>query len=159
MINLKIKKLNSQAVLPFKGSDEAACLDLTAVEVVYNKDGDAVTIHLGIASEIPKGYKAVIQPRSSFADSGWVIANSPCQIDSDYRGEWKIKFKAIPKKVYSNGIGSLRTLHLNYPEFPYKPGQRVAQMSIEKVLDVNIEEVDDINDTGRGDGGFGSTGK
>lgn len=127
--------------LPFKATEGAACADVIAREII-DQDDYKMTIKLGFATAIPKGYKGVIVPRSSFTQKGWVMQNSPAQIDADYRGEWMLKFEAID---YSSN-------------FPYKKGERVAQIFFEKILDYEVEGVNDLPETERGQGGFGSTG-
>lgn len=149
MIKIKIKKLYLDTVLPEKGSEHAACYDVVAREIT--KNGDLVTVKLGFATDIPNGYKGVIVPRSSFTQKGWVMQNSPGQIDSDYRGEWMIKFQSIPySATWNNGLN---------PKFPYKVGDRCAQIFFEKVEPIYWEETETLNDTVRNHGGFGSTGK
>lgn len=84
-MEIKIKKVHPKAVIPHFMSKGAACFDLTVTEVVeYNSYGDSnkVLIKFGISSEIPEGYKMVILPRSSFTHKGWVMANTPGQVDS-----------------------------------------------------------------------------
>lgn len=150
MIKIKIKKLYLNTVLPIKGSEHAACYDVVAREVIDNHNGK-VTVKLGFATDIPNGYKGVIVPRSSFTQKGWVMQNSPGQVDSDYRGEWMIKFESIPyNATWTHGIN---------PKFPYKEGERCAQIFFEKVENIYWEETETLNNTVRNNGGFGSTGK
>lgn len=145
MIKIKIKKLYLDSVLPFKGSKDAVCYDVVVREIIVNDN--LATIKLGFATEIPKGYKGIIVPRSSFTQKGWIMQNSPAQIDSDYRGEWVIKFEAIP--CWSE----------TYPVFPYEVGNRCAQIFFEKLENIYWEEVETLDSTLRNEGGFGSTGK
>lgn len=148
-MQVKIKRLREDAVIPQVATLGAACADVVASVITVSEK--YVTVRLGFATEIPKGYKGVIVPRSSFTQKGWVMQNSPAQIDSDYRGEWMIKFEAIPQKV---GI-----LHnLIYPEFPYKEGDRVGQMFIEKEIKFDFVLAEELSETDRASGGFGSTG-
>lgn len=154
MTKIKIKKLYLDSVLPFKGSKDAACYDVVAREIIINNN--LATIKLGFATEIPKGYKGVIVPRSSFTGKHWVMQNSPAQIDCDYRGEWMIKFEVIPDE----NINSLtQEKYIDYPIFPYEKGDRCAQIFFEKVENIYWEEVETLNTTLRNEGGFGSTGK
>lgn len=155
-IIIKLKRLNKKAVIPKLMSDGAACMDLVATEIIH-EDEDRVIVKYGFATEIPKGYKVVIAPRSGFTHKGWVMANSPGQVDSDYRGEWMSKFDAIPTKIDMH-LQSGITYSLGNPEFPYKVGDRICQCWIEKVIDVEFNEVEEVNDTLRSSGGFGSTG-
>lgn len=139
----KVKKLDAKAQLPIPASDGAACADVVATSVVYDENAAVVTVGLGFATEIPENYKGIIVPRSSLTKTGWIMANSPAQIDSDYRGEWMIKFSPLH---WADG-------------FPYKPGDRVAQVYFEKVEPVSLVLVEELVETSRGAGGFGSTGK
>jgi dUTP pyrophosphatase len=149
---MKVKiKLIGDTPIPKKGSGDAACYDVTAM-VVEQKEPNLVKVYLGIHTEIPRGKKGVIVPRSSFTQKGWIMQNSPAQIDSDYRGEWMLKFEAIPTG-YGEPIEELL-----YPNFPYKVGDRVAQIFFENVDDTELEIVSDLAETVRGSGGFGSTG-
>lgn len=142
MINIKFKKINENAIIPYKGSKNAACFDLVATEVLIQ--GNLVTVSFGFSTEIPKGYKAVIVPRSSLTGTDWIMQNSPGQIDSDYRGTWFVKFKNISFSKH---------------EFPYQEGNRVAQCYFEQVIEAEFIEEKELEMTERNDGGFGSTGK
>lgn len=144
-IEVKIKPLVSlnEFTIPYKGSEGAACFDVKAVSV--NMENELFEVGLGFCTEIPLGYKGVIVPRSSFTKTEWVMQNSPAQIDADYRGEWIIKFRYVGNKTS--------------PIFPILKGERVAQIYFEKVEPVNFTIVDELTNTKRNDGGFGSTGK
>lgn len=164
MVNIQIKKLNDKAVIPSKGSKDAACYDLVITEII-EETPNKVTVKYGIATAIPKGYKCVITPRSSFTHKGWLMANSCGIIDADYRGEWMSKFEAIPTKYVESfeqtspsGALYYNAGYLDNKEFPYQVGDRVTQFSIEKVIPSEISVVDELSDTERGEGGFGSTG-
>ena len=139
MIKIKIKKLYLDTVLPKKGSKHAACYDVVAREII--KNDDLVTVKLGFATDIPNGYKGVIVPRSSFTQKGWVMQNSPGQIDSDYRGELKVIL-----------------INLSDTTFVIEKGLRIAQMVLCPVIRATLKEVETLEDTKRGSGGFGSTG-
>ena len=152
-MKIKIKKLHPQVKIPLKATKDAAGADLYAFDIGLNGNQKHATVYLGFSTEIPKGYKAVIVPRSSFTQKGWVMQNSPAQIDCDYRGAWMLKFEAIPEKWNDFHFD------MHYPSFPYKVGDRVAQVFFEKVVPYEFEEVTDLVETERGEGGFGSTGK
>lgn len=143
MLKVKFKKIHASAKLPVKGSLHAACYDVYADSITF--DGDKVKVGLGFKTEIPVGYKGIIVPRSNLTKYSWVLNNSFGVIDADYRGEWMSIFTPIQ-------IGSI------VPDFPYGVGDRVAQIYFEKVLDIDFEEVTELSDTQRGEGGFGSTG-
>jgi dUTPase len=87
-----------------------------------------------------------------------VLQNSPCLGDEDYTGEYVLKFRCIPTL---GGLSSFTGNISLYPgeEFPYKPGDRIAQMYLEEVIPIEFEEVEELSNTERGDGGFGSTGR
>lgn len=141
-VPVKIKKLHPDAKLPVKGSEDAACFDVyaTSVKAEY---GGKVTYGLGFSTEIPKGWKGIIVPRSNLTKHKWTMLNSPAQIDSDYRGEWMIKMCSIGDA---------------FEPLPYAIGDRIAQIYFEKVSDVLFIEDNDLSETQRGEGGFGSTG-
>ena len=141
MLVVNFKKLVEEARLPVKGSSSAACYDVYATSLTL--DGNRVaTYGLGFATEIPKGWRGVIVPRSNISKHPWVLANSIGIIDSDYRGEWMVKFKAISDNL----------------TLPYTIGERVAQIYFAKNIDVAFAEVEELDQTERGNGGFGSTG-
>jgi dUTP pyrophosphatase len=141
MLQVKFKKLNADAKLPTKGSLDAACFDVYATSIEKSGPGK-ITMGLGFATEIPQGWKGMIVPRSNLTKHHWIISNSPGQIDADYRGEWKIVFTSTRENSM----------------FPYTIGERVAQIFFEKVEIVQFVEVESLDDSSRGEGGFGSTG-
>jgi len=140
-LKVKFKKIAEDVQLPVKGSLHAACYDVYAHNITNMNDGK-VKVGLGFATEIPEGWKAIIVPRSNLTKYTWVLNNSFGVIDSDYRGEWMAIFTPI-----GNHFG-----------FPYKVGDRCVQMYFEKVEEVELIEVDSLEDSQRGEGGFGSTG-
>ena len=102
-----------------------------------------VLVPTGIYIELPKGYEAQVRPRSGLAaKNGITVLNTPGTIDSDYRGEIKVIL-----------------VNLSNEDFVLKPGERIAQMVVAKHERVEWEEVQVLEETERGDGGFGSTGK
>jgi dUTP pyrophosphatase len=130
-MKVKIKKLHKDARMPVYAYDDDACADLYAY------------IRSGFAMEIPIGYSVQIYPRSGKACKSQLIElNSPGIIDSSYRGELLTCMKNL-----SNDIVSI------------KKGDRYAQMFLVKNIKMYFEEVDELNETDRGDGGFGSSGK
>ena len=143
---VKIKKLIPSATIPAYGSEFAAGADLFActdgqkIEIAPHQ---TVFIHTGIALEVPVGYAGLIYARSGAAcKRGLAPANKVGVVDSDYRGEVMV------------------ALH-NHSQIPQQvaPGERVAQMLITPVLTPVYEEVEELTNTDRGAGGFGSTGK
>ena len=159
MNKLKIKKFHPEAVIPKIATAGAACVDVVATEIIELSEGKVI-VKFGFGTEIPLGYKAVMAPRSSFTHKGWIVANSPCQIDADYRGEWMMKFEGVLKCIvpdrFDAEYGLIRG-YKSYDPFPYKAGDRCAQMWLEKVIGFEFEEVEELSDTDRGQGGFGST--
>ena len=151
-MNVKIKLIEN-GKLPVKGSEHAACFDCFVRKIDHLPDG-MVICSLGFATEIPEGYKGVIVSRSNITKYGWVLANGIGIVDSDYRNEWQARFRPIPEQLnHIVGEG-----YFNSP-FPYKINERVCQIYFEKVNEFTFNVVDDLGDTIRGLGGFGSTGK
>ena len=142
MLVVNFKKLHADAKLPVKGSSSAACFDVYATSAQIDQYG-LITYGLGFATEIPEGWRGVIVPRSNIAKHPWMLANSIGIVDSDYRGEWMVKFRCI-----SNDIEAM----------PYAIGDRIAQIFFEKNVEVAFAEVEELDQTERGAGGFGSTG-
>jgi len=143
LIKLKVKKLNKLAEIPQYQTQEAAGFDLHSVEDVVIAPNERKLIGTGLSFEIPKGYEIQIRPRSGLAyKHGITVLNSPGTIDSDYRGEIKV----------------LLINHSN-ESFEIKVGERIAQAVIQEVIQATFEEVEELNDTARGNKGFGSTGK
>jgi dUTP pyrophosphatase len=144
-IIVKIKKLNEDFVMPLKATEFSSGFDLYAniKEKIMIKPLERKLINSGMIMEIPNGYEGQIRPRSSLAlKNGVTVLNSPGTIDCDYRGEVKILL-----------------INLSPDEFVIQSGDRIAQIVFTKVSDVKILEMDSFQDTVRGDGGFGSTGK
>jgi dUTP pyrophosphatase len=145
-LKIKFKKLQPDVKLPIKGSSHAACFDVYAHSIIYNdKDPRKRTIGLGFATEIPEGYCGILIPRSNLTKHYWIMNNSVGIIDSDYRGEWKMIFTNITDNAWL------------YP-FPYEVGERIGQIYFKKVEDVIFEETDELDESDRAEGGFGSTG-
>ena len=144
MSYIRVKKLRHNAVLPTYGSGEAAGADLYACleEAVVVEPGRTAWIPTGIAMEIPKGCAGLVYARSGLAcKKGLAPANKVGVIDSDYRGEITV------------------VLHNHGPEAQtVSSGERIAQMVITPVLTPAYVEAEDLTDTDRGQGGFGSTG-
>ena len=142
---IRIKKLREDAVVPTYGSPYAAGADLYACleEEQVVSPGQTVMIHTGIAMEIPECYAGLIFARSGLASKrGLAPANKVGVVDSDYRGEFMI------------------ALH-NHSDVPQTvlPGERIAQMVITPVLTAEFLQVEELEETQRGSGGFGSTGR
>ncbi len=145
MPNVKVKKLNENAVLPTYGSDFAAGADLYSCseEPITIPKGKTVLIHTGIAMEIPEGYAGLIYARSGIASKrGLAPANKVGVVDADYRGELMV---ALHNHSDSDQVIDAK--------------ERIAQLVIAPFLKAEFTEAAELCDTVRGDGGFGSTGK
>jgi dUTP pyrophosphatase len=156
---IKFKKLNDNAKLPTKGSEQAGALDVYASEIIKELDGYYI-VNLGFATEIPEGYRMRISGRSGLTKTNWYIANTPGIIDADYRGMWQVRFRGVPTGI-ARGINDFGFEHLKlvYDEFPFQIGDRVAQIYLEGVSPLEFELTDELEDTKRGVGGYGSTGR
>ncbi len=142
---VRFKKLDQRAAAPARGSEFAAGADLRALldTPVAIAPGETYFVHTGLAMEIPAGWVGLICARSSLGTKrGLAPANKVGVIDSDYRGEIMV---ALHNHSKSDAV--------------IEPGERVAQLLIVPVLHAEFEEADDLDDTARGSGGFGSTGK
>ncbi len=142
---IAVKKLSPKAILPTYGSAEAAGADLYACleESVTIAPGESAWIPTGLALEVPKGCAGLIYARSSLGvKRGLAPANKVGVIDSDYRGEIRVV-------LLNHGKTSQTVEH----------GERIAQMIITPVLTPAYQQVEELTDTSRGTGGFGSTGK
>ncbi len=143
-ITLKIKKLDPGLPTPRYANPGDAGLDLYAVEDVCLEPGCRTMIPTGLAIAIPEGFAGFVQPRSGLAaKQGLSIVNTPGLIDSGYRGELKVI-----------GINTDKETPICI-----KRGDRVAQLVIQEVPVVTIQEVEELDETERSTGGFGSTGK
>ena len=149
MLEVKIKKLHKDAVIPKYETVGSVGMDLTAVSKEYDKHGNIV-FGTGLAIQIPEGYYADLRPRSSISKYDLVLANSVGTIDSDYRGELILKFK--PSVYFGVNRG-------DDDGVMYDVGDRIAQLVILPYPKVSFVEVDELSDTERGTGGFGSTNK
>ena len=143
--NVNIKKLNEKAVVPTYGSEFSAGADLYACadEPIVIEAGKTVLVHTGIAMEIPTGYVGLVFARSGLASKkGLAPANKVGVIDSDYRGEIMV--------ALHNHSAEDKTIDA---------GERIAQIALVPYLTADFNVVDDLSDTARGAGGFGSTGR
>ena len=143
-INLNIQILNNAKGEPEYGSIEASGLDLKAGidNQIIIKRNEFFVVPTGIIIEIPKGYEAQVRPRSGLAaNNGISVLNTPGTIDADYRGEIKVIL-----------------INLGNNSFIVEKGLRIAQMVLCPIIKANIKEVETLESTKRGSGGFGSTG-
>ena len=143
MLNVNVKRLDPTVELPAYAYEGDAGLDLRANESVDIAPFERVLIPTGLAISIPDGYAGFVQPRSGMAlKRGLTIANTPGLIDAHYRGELK---------VIAVNLDSQQTIHI-------ERGERIAQLVIQQVPVVRRTEVDALDETDRGSGGFGSSG-
>jgi dUTP pyrophosphatase len=142
VIELPIRRLRDDAVVPARAYDGDAGLDLTACERVELGPGERATVGTGLAVAIPDGYAGFVQPRSGLAaKNGITIVNTPGLVDSGYRGELKV-------------------ILLNTDEsevFVVEPGMRIAQLVVMRVPGVDPVEVEELPESERGVRGFGSS--
>lgn len=142
---LKIRRLREDAVIPryAHGPHEDAGMDLHAVESVTLEPGDTKLVSTGLAIELPSGFEAQIRPRSGLAlKHSITLPNSPATIDPGYRGELRVILHNLGREA-----------------FQIQPGDRIAQMVIARYEAVEWVEGDDLSDSARGEGGFGSSGR
>jgi dUTP pyrophosphatase len=140
-MKVKIKKLHPNAVKPKYAKESDAGMDLVATEII-SETPSQITYGTGLAMEIPDGMVGLVFPRSSIRNTGLNLSNSVGVIDAGYRGEIQATFN-------KNGVKD---------EF-YKVGDRVCQIIIVPHPIIKIVEVDELSESIRGSGGFGSTGK
>jgi len=142
-VELQVKRLDPNLPLPSRAHPGDAGLDLHAAESVSLKPDERVAIRTGVAVAIPPGYAGYVQPRSGLAlRQGLGLINSPGLIDSGYRGE--IKVVAI-------NLDPENVIHI-------ERGDRIAQLVVLPIPSVELVDVEELSETQRGPGGFGSTG-
>lgn len=145
MIDIELKRLphGQDLPLPTYATDGAAGLDVVAAEDLTLAPGQRHAVATGFAIAIPAGYEVQVRPRSGLAlKNGITCLNTPGTIDEDYRGEVKV--------ILAN---------LGGEPFEVRRGERIAQLVPAPVLKASFREVGELSETGRGEGGFGSTGQ
>ena len=148
-MEVKLKKLVEEAVIPTYAKPGDAGLDFVATSYEYKPEIDCHVYGTGIAIEIPEGYVGLCFPRSSNRRTSAYLTNHVGVIDSGYRGEIMFSFKNRDRDTTT--IAQL--------ERPYNIGDRIAQIIIVPYPTINFVEVDELSKTERGEGGHGSTGK
>ena len=142
MFELKVKKISDKAILPSFAHPGDAGMDIFSIESKTLEPGKSYLVKTGISIQLPKNTEAQIRPRSGLALKHTIsLTNTPGTIDEGYRGE-------IGVVMINHGIDN----------FNITEGMKIAQMVIKPTYEVKITEVNDLNDTSRGEGGFGSTG-
>jgi len=144
MTKIQIKKLSTEVLTPKYETSGSSGMDIAAYikqDIIINP-GEKALIPTGFSLSVPQGYEVQIRPRSGLAaKKGVTVLNTPGTIDSDYRGEIKVILINLSKDV-----------------FYVKSGERIAQIVVCPVKQVVVEEVNELSETNRGAGGFGSTG-
>jgi dUTP pyrophosphatase len=142
-VELPVRLLHPAAQLPRRAHPGDAVADLFSVEQVVIPAGERKDVGTGIALAIPRGYAGFVQPRSGLAfKHGIMVVNSPGLIDAGYRGELRVS-------LYNSGRES----------FTVAVGERIAQLVIQKVEEPDFLASAELPETGRGEGGFGSSGR
>jgi len=142
-MQVKVKKLHPDAVIPSYSKAGDAAMDLTAISVTKDEHGNAV-YGTGLAIEIPEGHVGLIFPRSSNSKTDLYLTNHVGVIDSGYRGEIMFKYRS------AKGLLDAKI---------YAKNERVGQLMILPYPQIELVESDTLSETERGEGGFGSTGK
>lgn len=140
-LKVKIKRLNESATIPKYNHASDAGLDLTAVSlnIVDGPEFGYYEYGFGLAIEVPEGYVGLMFPRSSVSDTGMLLSNSVGVVDSGYRGELKARFKYIRNSKH------------------YNVGDRVAQLVIVPYPSIELEHVEELAPSDRGEKGYGSS--
>lgn len=169
-MQINIKKLHQNAVIPTYAKPGDAGMDLTATSKSYDEHGNVV-YGTGLAFEIPEGYVGLLFPRSSNTKKDLLLGNSVGVLDSGYRGEVVFKFK--PSVVYADYTTKGEELYSltsdlidiptldggDIPHEQYEVGDRIGQIIVMPYPQVNFIEVDTLQESERGEGGFGSSGQ
>lgn len=162
---VRVKKLRDDAVIPVKAHPTDAAYDLCVCEDITLLPGEYVKAGTGLAFAIPEGWRGMIYPRSGLGCKGLTLKNTVGVIDSSYRGEVKLPlFNNNPTYAWRHSTGPVFGTEMTelVPNtegiIHVHKGDRVAQMCIELVPDSALVEVEELDETERGQGGFGSSG-
>ena len=140
MIDVKIRKVDENAVIPFRAHPSDAGMDVTAISMEMTED--YVEYDTGLQFQLPEGYAMLIFPRSSNSKKDLLLCNSVGILDAGYTGNLKLRFKLTTE---------------GYTEKIYNPGDKVGQIMIIPYPEINFIKTEVFNETERGNGGFGST--
>lgn len=140
MIDVKIRKVHPDAVIPFRAHATDAGMDVIAISMEMTED--YIEYDTGLQFQLPEGYAMLIFPRSSNSKKDLLLCNSVGILDAGYTGNLKLRFKLTTE---------------GYTEKIYNPGDKVGQIMIIPYPEINFIETEVFNETERGDGGFGST--
>lgn len=185
-ISVKCWRENKNIPLPTYAHNGDACCDLYAQTIEYNNEKDRYIVHTGLHIALDEDYECELRPRSSLAKTEYYIVNTPGTIDEPYRGEIMVVFKCRDNIKFIDAIDSIGSVvgklvkeeteeyhdmvdcsmcfedAKEQLKFPYKIGDRIAQILVRKRTKIEWQEVDkleDLGETDRGEGGYGSTGK
>lgn len=187
-IPIKCWRENKNISLPTYAHNGDACCDLYAQAIEYDDEKDRYIVHTGLHIALDEDYECELRPRSSLSKTEYYIANTPGTIDEPYRGEIMVMFKCRDNIKFLNIIDSIRInldkinnnksndsyIHVlnaidrdryklnDMNKFPYKVGDRIAQILVRKRTKIEWQEVnklEDLGETDRGQGGYGSTGE
>lgn len=173
IMKIKIKMLDPMAVIPKYTKEGDAGLDLTATSKIIMTGNDVVADYIeygtGLAIEIPEGFMGLLFPRSSISNKNMTLVNSVGVIDSGYRGEIKLRFKIDAnyddilddEKNNTRELGEIYIVDNDniYIQLIYEVGDRIAQLIILPVPEVEFEVTDNLSETTRKNGGFGHSGR
>jgi dUTP pyrophosphatase len=142
MTKIKIKKLNPNAITPHYAHDGDAGMDVYSTINFSLKPNHRAAIPTGLSFELPKGFEIQIRPKSGIAlKAGVTMINAPGTLDSGYRGELKVIM-----------------INHSSEDYQIKKGEKIAQIVFARYEEAELEETEEISETARGSGGFGSTG-
>lgn len=142
MFKVLVKRIHPDAVMPSYAHEGDAGVDLYSVEDLTLQSGERKLVPTGIQLSFPRGYEAQVRPKSGLAlKQGLSVLNTPGTVDHGYRGE----------------VGVI-VVNLGHEQVEIKKGTKVAQMIFNKIEEAEFEEAQDLDETRRGEGGFGSTG-
>lgn len=152
---MKVKKLDPEAVLPTRATEGDVGYDVVALDDgTWAPDATYIEYKTGLAIEVPVGFHTELFPRSSVSKYDLILANSIGLVDNGYRGELRFRFKYIPRFEVNEQQLQQR------PPILYKKGDKIGQIVVRtSITTFQVEEVEELSDTARGAGGFGSTGK
>jgi dUTP pyrophosphatase len=142
MVDVKIRKVHPDAVLPKRAHPTDAGMDVTAISMEMTED--YIEYDTGLQFQLPAGYVMLIFPRSSNSKKDLLLCNSVGVLDAGYTGNLKFRFKLTTE---------------GYTEKIYNPGDKIGQIIILPYPEINFIETEEFDETDRGDGGFGSSGK
>lgn len=161
-VKLGFKKLDPDAQLPKYAHDGDAGMDVFALEDSYLDYGTPRIVRTGLAAEIPDGYELQVRPRSGLALKGVTVWNSPGTIDSKYRGEIGVILVFVnhaSRDIVDRNGAVYATGRTPVDGYEIKKGDKIAQLVLAPVTFADPYEVQELSETDRGTGGFGSTGR